>query len=82
MKNKVRVVLGDSTGIVKGFLYNDDSVKEGATVVLFKAEAAVVKEHIEIQMMKGGRVEESRSKKIQDVDESVNISAKAWVESA
>ena len=67
---------------MKAFLFNDDVVKVGSTVVLFKAEAAVVKEHIEIQLMKGGRVEESRTKKINDVDESVNISAKAWVESA
>ena len=82
MKNKVRVVLGDETGTVKGFLFNDEAVKEGSTVVIFKGEAAVVKEHIEIQLMRGGRVEESRSKKINEVDESVNISAKAWVESA
>ena len=78
----MRVVLGDETGTVKGFFFNDDAVKEGSTVVLFKAEATVVKEHIEIQLMRGGRVEESRTKKITDVDESVNISAKAWVESA
>ena len=82
VKNKARVVLGDETGIVKAFLFNDESIKEGSTVVVFKAEAAVVKEHIEIQLMKGGRVEESRSKKINEVDETVNISAKAWVESA
>jgi hypothetical protein len=47
--------------------------------VIFRAEARVVKEHIEIQLMKGGRVEESRNKKIKDIDESVDISAKAWV---
>ena len=82
MKNKVRVVLGDETGVVKGFFYNDEVIKEGNTVVIFKAESSVVKEHIEIQLMRGGRIEESRSKKITDVDDSVNISAKAWVESA
>ena len=75
-------MIGDHTGIVKGFFYNDEVIKEGNTIVIFKAEASVVKEHIEIQVMKGGRVEESRSKKISDIDESVNISAKAWVESA
>lgn len=82
LKNKVRVVLGDETGVVKGFFYNDEVIKEGNTVVIFKAESSVVKEHIEIQLMRGGRIEESRSKKITDVDDSVNISAKAWVESA
>jgi hypothetical protein len=40
---KGRVVLGDETGIVKAFLFLNDSVKEGNTVVLFKAEAPVVK---------------------------------------
>ena len=79
---KVRVVLGDETGIVKAFLFNEESIKEGATVVVFKAEADVVKEHIEIKLMKGGRVEESRSRKITDVDESNDISKKAWVESS
>lgn len=57
MKNKLRVVLGDETGKVKGFLYENDSIKEGNTIVIFRAEARVVKEHIEIQLMKGGRVE-------------------------
>lgn len=72
-------MLGDDTGIVKGFFPKDDALKEGNIVVIFKGEAAVVKEHIEIMLMRGGRVEESRNKKFMDVDDSVNISAKAWV---
>lgn len=40
---KGRVVLGDETGIVKAFLFLNDAIKEGSTVVLFKAEAPVVK---------------------------------------
>lgn len=82
MKNKVRVIFGDETGKVKGFFYENEAIKEGNTVVIFRAEASVVKEHIEIQLPKGGRVEESKNKKINEVDESVDISAKAWVESA
>lgn len=42
---------------MKGFIYNDEHIKEGNTVVIFNAEAAVVKEHIEIQLMKGGKVQ-------------------------
>lgn len=50
--------------------------------MIFRAEASVVKEHIEITLPRGGKVEESRNRKINDVDETVDISAKAWVESA
>jgi hypothetical protein len=39
----VRVVLGDETGIVKGFLYANENIKEGETIVIFKAESRVVK---------------------------------------
>jgi len=31
-------------------------LKEGNTVVIFRAEATVVKEHIELQIPKGGRI--------------------------
>ena len=40
---KARVVLGDQTAIVKAFLFNDECIKEGNTIVIFKAEAAVIK---------------------------------------
>jgi hypothetical protein len=40
---KVRVILGDETGIVKAFLDQNDSLTVGSTVVLFNAEAMVVK---------------------------------------
>ena len=52
-----RVVLGDETGIIRAFLWNNPALKVGNTVVLFKAQANVVKEHIEIQLMERGRVE-------------------------
>jgi hypothetical protein len=73
--------LGDDTGKVKGFFSENEVLKEGKTVVIFKAEAAVINEHIEIQLMKGGKIEESRNKSIKEVDTSVDISARAWVES-
>jgi hypothetical protein len=40
---KARVVLGDETGIVKAFLYQNEALVEGNTVVLFKAESTVIK---------------------------------------
>jgi hypothetical protein len=52
----VRVVFGDETGKVKGFVFANEALKEGNTVVIFRAEAAVVKEHIELQIPKGGRI--------------------------
>lgn len=82
VKNRVRLVLGDETGIIKAFIYDDDCLVEGNTIVLFKGEANVNREHIELVLMKGGRVEESRNRKINEVDSTVDISAKAWVESA
>jgi len=35
--------LGDETGMVKAFLFQNEVLKEGNTVVLFKAEAPVIK---------------------------------------
>lgn len=79
---KARVVFGDESGTVRGFIFNDECVKEGNTVVLFRAEAAVVKEHIEIQIPKGGKIDESKNRKVQEVNEEIDISEKAWIESA
>jgi len=56
VKNKFRVILGDETGKVKGFFFENEAIKERNTVVIFRAEAAVVKEHIEIQLPRGGRI--------------------------
>ena len=42
----------------------------------------VVKEHIEIQMMENGRVNLARNRTIEEVEEGLNVSEKAWVESA
>mgnify|MGYP000462883799 CR=1 FL=1 len=56
----MRVVLGDETGIIRGFMFGDDCLDEGNTVVVFKGTAPVVKEHVEVQVMKGGRCEKAR----------------------
>ena len=48
---KVRVMLGDETGVVKGFIYDSEELKAGNTVALFNLEAAVIKEHIELQLI-------------------------------
>ena len=39
----MRVVLGDETGIIKGFMYANDALQADNTVVIFRAEGAVVK---------------------------------------
>jgi ssDNA-binding replication factor A large subunit len=71
--------LGDETGVVKGFFYQNESLKEGNTIVIFRAEATVVKEHIEVQLMERGRVDVAR-RDIKDVNKSYDVSAKEWIE--
>lgn len=78
---KARLVLGDETGIVRAFMYQTEDLEEDNTVVLFKAVAEVVHEHIELQMMKRGRVEKAR-REIRDVNKKVDVSAKEWMEAA
>ena len=77
----MRLVIGDETGIVKAFMYQADDVEEGNTVVIFKAFAEVVHEHIELQLMKRGRAEKAR-REIRDVNKEVDVSAKEWMEAA
>ena len=43
MGKKARLVIGDETGIVKAFVFNEEWMEEGNTVVFFKAVAAVQK---------------------------------------
>lgn len=76
---RCRVVLGDETGIVKAFLWQNAALEEGRTVVLFKAESIVNKEHIEVQLMERGKVDEAR-REVRDVNKAVDVSAKEWVE--
>jgi hypothetical protein len=78
---RCRVVLGDETGIVKAFLWNHEALEEGKTVVLFRAESNVVKEHIEVQLMERGKVDEAR-REVRDVNKSNDVSAKEWIEQA
>lgn len=73
--------MGDETGIVKAFLWNNPSLKVGNTVVLFKAEAVVTKEHIEVQLMERGKVDAAR-RDVKDVNKTNDVSAKEWVEQA
>jgi hypothetical protein len=49
------VTIGDNTGISNAFLYDSEDLVSGESIVLFNAKAEVVKEHIEIQLERGGR---------------------------
>ena len=71
-------MIGDDTGISNAFLPDYESVAEGEYVVLFNARSEVVKEHIEIQLDRRGRVEKSR-REVAKVNEEFNLSQKAWV---
>jgi hypothetical protein len=72
--------LGDETGTVKCFLWSNEALAVGNTVVVFKAEASVIKEHIEVQLMERGKVDVSRNREIRNVKETLNISDKEWIE--
>lgn len=45
---------------------------------MFNALAEVVKEHIEIQLAEGGKIDLSR-RPVEKVSEEFNLSSKAWV---
>ena len=66
---------------MKAFMYQSEDLVEDNTVVVFKAMAEVVHEHIELQLMKRGRVEKAR-REIRDVNKKVDVSAKEWMEAA
>ena len=76
---KARAVIGDETGIVKAFFYQNEALKVGNTIVIFRGEATVVKEHIEVQLMERGRMDVAR-REIKDVNKNYDVSAKEWVE--
>ena len=52
----MRVVLGDETGIIKGFMYGNEALRVDETVVIFKGVANVIKEHIELGLMERGKI--------------------------
>ena len=56
-------------------MWNHDSLVAGKTIVLFKGEACVVKEHIDIQLMERGKVDEAR-REVREVNKPNDISAK------
>lgn len=62
-------------------MWDNPALKVGSTVVLFKAEAPVVKEHIEVQLMERGKVDVAR-RDVRDVNKTNDVSAKEWVEQA
>jgi hypothetical protein len=74
----MRCVIGDDSGVANAFLPDYEPIAEGEYVVLFNARSEVVKEHIEIQLDRKGRVEKSR-RAVAKVNEEFNLSQKAWV---
>ena len=72
-------MLGDETAIIRAFLFADGRIQVGESVALIGAEARVVKEHIEIQVPREGKVCNAR-RKVEEVNETIDISAKEWVE--
>jgi hypothetical protein len=71
--------LGDETAIIGAFLSADELIQVGESVGFFGAEARVVKEHIQIQVPREGKIDKAR-RKVEEVNETFDISAKEWVE--
>lgn len=71
--------MGDETGLVRAFLFDNGNLIVGESIVLFGAEAKVIKEHIEVQVPREGKVDKAR-KRVEEVNESFDVSAKEWVE--
>ena len=72
----LRCQIADETGVSNAFLPDHNDIQVDGSVVLFKAQAAVVKEHIEIQLERGGRVEKAR-KRVEKVNDDYDLSFKA-----
>ena len=75
---KVELVLGDETGVVNAFMFQNPILEGGNTLCFFNAQANVYKEHIQLQMMRGGQIEKAR-REIHGVNILNDISAKEWV---
>ena len=74
----LRCRVADETGVSNAFLPDNNDIQVDSSVVLFKAQASVVKEHIELQLERGGRVEKAR-RRIEKESEDYDLSFKAWV---
>ena len=74
----LRCEVGDETGVSKAFLPDVNEVQVDESIVLFKAQGSVVKEHIELQLERGGRIDKAR-RRVDKVNDEFSLSFKAWV---
>lgn len=70
---RLRCVIGDETGVTNAFLPENENLYEGEHVVLFNARSEVVKEHIEIQLDRRGRIDKAR-REVPRVNQEFNLS--------
>lgn len=70
--------LGDGTAIVEASFFANVPVKAGQVYAFKNMIAKVVREHIQIQKGRFGRVEENDTE-VRDVNTKVDISAKSYV---
>lgn len=71
-------MLGDETGIVDGSFFSNVPVKKDQVFAFKNIHAKVVKEHIQIQKGRTGRVDVN-DREIRQVDTKNNISGKSYV---
>jgi len=71
-------VLGDQTAVVDGSFFSNVPINKGQVYAFKNMTAKVVREHIQIQKGRFGRVEQVDSE-VREVNTKINISAKSYV---
>lgn len=77
---KLRVIIGDDTGIAKGFFHENEAIQKNESIVIFKAEAKVVKGHIELQEQGRSTKIDISKKEVMEVNEKFDLSKTEWEE--
>jgi hypothetical protein len=71
-------VLSDSTGCVDASFFGTDDVRKNDSLLLKNVEAKVIKEHIQIQKGKYGKIYQTETE-VRKTNTTLDISRKAYV---
>lgn len=70
-------LLADSTGSAEASFFNEELVQKGAVLAFKNVMAKVIREHIQIQRGKFGRIQETESV-VRETNTTHNISTRAY----
>lgn len=70
-------VLGDSTGVVDASFFSEELIKKGAVLAFKNVMSKVIREHIQIQRGRYGRIQETNDQ-VRETNTANNISARAY----